>query len=81
MNNLKNIQEHVVKLSTNGRRPILSNLFAGLGIYHAVYNEDSASQAVLAFIAPSVYVGYNSFKNYDKIKEEVSGWFGKGIGG
>lgn len=75
MNNLKTVQEHFVKLSTNNRRPILSNLFAGVGIYHALYNEDSAAQAVLAFLVPSVYLGYHAFKNYDKIKKEVNGWF------
>lgn len=79
MNNLKTVQEHFVKLSTNTRRPILSNLFAGVGIYHAVYNEDSGMQAVLAFLVPSVYVGYHSYKNYDRLKGEVSEWFHKRV--
>jgi hypothetical protein len=75
MNNLNQFKEFLNPLKLNvttlSRRPILSNLFVGIGIYHAIQNEDSGFQAVLAFIFPSSYIGYHSFKNYEKIKTEI----------
>jgi hypothetical protein len=52
-------------------RPFISNLFVGLGIYHAIYTEDDNWQIPLAIIAPSIYIGYHSYKYFDNIKEKL----------
>ncbi len=69
---MTNIREYIIKVTNeNLTRPVISNLFAGLGIYHAVYNEESPLQVPLALFFPSVYVGYHSLKNVDRIKEWI----------
>jgi len=77
MNHFKTVQEHFIKLSAPVKRPMLSNFFAGLGMYHAIYNEDSTAQVILALFAPSMYIGYHSYKNYGRLNREVSEWSGK----
>lgn len=53
------------------KRSIVSNLFAGIGLYHAINHEDSYLQAGCAVIFPSIYMGYQSFKNQDKIIDKI----------
>lgn len=71
---MTNIREYIIKVTNeNLTRPVISNFLAGLGIYHALYKEESALQVPLAVVMPSVYVGYHSLKNVDKIKEWIKG--------
>ena len=68
---LKRIVQDINLNITNVRRPFISNLFMGFGIYHAIYTEDDIWQIPLSMFAPSAYIGYHTYKYFDKIKEKL----------
>jgi len=65
--------EIVNKLVTNNNHYIFGttrNLFLGAGLCFAIENK-KYWEAPVVFIFPSIYVGYQSFKNRDIIIENI----------
>jgi hypothetical protein len=46
--------------------PIYGLLLGG-SLYHSIYNENSYTQAAIAWVTPAVYTGYHVYKNKDQI--------------
>lgn len=59
----------VVKNTPQVRRGVVSNLFVGMGMAYALYGNEKPKyyQLPIAYVAPSIYVGYHSYKNRQKI--------------
>jgi hypothetical protein len=66
----KIVQDMNIKLSSD-KRPVISNLFMGAGIFHAIYTESDYWQIPLAIITPSAYTGYHIYKYRDNIKSNL----------
>lgn len=70
INTIKNFV-HKVEYSSL-QRPVLSNLFAGFGLYYALNIKDSYLEAGMALTVPSVYFGYNLYKgSFDNVMNKI----------
>ena len=64
---------NVVVKNTPTQRGVISNLFAGMGMSYAIYGNEKPKylQVPIAYMFPSMYVGYHSYKNRQKIIDSL----------
>ncbi len=71
-NTVKKFVQDINLKVTGKKRSVLSNFFMGVGIFHSIYTEEDKWQIPLAIFVPSGYIGYHTYKYFDKIKEQLS---------
>ncbi len=62
----KSLIENQIKIITS--RGTLGGILCGMGLYHALNNQDNLLEVPLAIIFPSAYAGYHGLKYFSKMK-------------